>query len=322
MLHYYLRVFDEKIFFFLFIFLISLNVFHKTFYKSQSNTKQTFLVLPGVDLDKISILLEEKEIIENKLLFKIWVKLSNLEKKLRFGEYLIHESISIRDLTKILVEGKSINRYLTIPEGISKYELIQLLKKIDKKFNINSFNEISDLILADTYSYNFFDGAESIIKNISQKSYSRIKHLWDKKKDYIPLNSISELLIISSIIEKETGKKSEKNKIAGVFYNRLNSNMRLQSDPTVVYALRMGKNLNRKLLRKDLKIDSEYNTYRNKGLPPGPISIPGIESVKAALNPYMSNFFYFVADKKGGHLFSENYSEHLRNIEFVKKQVY
>ena len=110
------------------------------------------------------------------------------------------------------------------------------------------------------------------------------------------------------------------NKIAGVFINRLESNMRLQSDPTVIYSITKGKKFSRKLSRKDLKIDSKFNTYKINGIPPEAISIPGINAFEAVINPYRSNFFYFVADKKGGHLFSETYSEHLEKIKELRKK--
>ena len=124
--------------------------------------------------------------------------------------------------------------------------------------------------------------------------------------------------ILASIIEKETGKKSEMKKIAGVFLNRLKIKMRLQSDPTVIFSITKGKKFERKLTRKDLKFESQYNTYKIKGLPPTAISIPSIYSIKAVLNPYRGNYFYFVANKKGGHFFSESYEEHLNRIRKLK----
>ena len=144
--------------------------------------------------------------------------------------------------------------------------------------------------------------------------------IWSDRDKSIPIKNKKELFILSSIVELESGKKSEKNKIAGVFYNRINEGMRLQSDPTVIFAITKGKKLDRKLLRKDLKFKSDYNTYTNKGLPPGPICYPSIETLKAVSKPYKGNFFYFVADKDGGHLFSETYEEHKYKINLVKKK--
>jgi len=126
--------------------------------------------------------------------------------------------------------------------------------------------------------------------------------------------------ILASIVEKESALKSEKNKIAGVFFNRINLGMRLQSDPTVEFAITMGeKKLDRKLLRKDLKIDSEYNTYMISGLPPSIICFPGKDSLVAVSKPYKSDFLYFVSKRRNGeHFFSTTYKEHLKRIREVK----
>ncbi|MDC3091851.1 endolytic transglycosylase MltG [Rickettsiales bacterium] len=273
-------------------------------------------------LEKISNLLKEEKIISSELIFKLWVKLNSLEKKLKFGEYRIPNSISVVNLTQIFVKGQSVSHLITIPEGISKYDLLQLIKKIkpNKSDNI-VFTDLPDMLIANTYSYTINDSIYEIIKNIQKRSIEITEDLWNKKKQTIPIKGINELFILASIIEKETGRKSEKNKIAGVFFNRLEAKMRLQSDPTVIYGITLGKKLNRKLTRKDLKIYSKYNTYTNHGLPPSPICIPGIESLKAVLNPYSSNYYYFVSDKNGGHIFSENYNEHLKNVSLMKRKV-
>ena len=135
-------------------------------------------------------------------------------------------------------------------------------------------------------------------------------------------NSINEIFVLASIVEKETSLESEKSKIAGVFYNRLKKKMRLQSDPTVVFALTKGKEkLKRKLLRKDLKFESVFNTYQNSGLPPETIGFPSYESLIATSQPYNSNLLYFVANRlTEGHLFSSSYKEHLRNIKAIKNE--
>ena len=147
-----------------------------------------------------------------------------------------------------------------------------------------------------------------------------LEELWRNRDKDVKLKNYREVLILASIVEKETSLKEEKRIISQIFLNRLNLNMKLQSDPTVLFAINkeLGE-LDRKLTKNDLKFKSDYNTYLHHGLPIGPISNPGKDSIEAITNPLKSNFLYFVADGFGGHLFSDNYDEHLSNIKKVKK---
>ena len=312
----------NALFFFCLILLLNINFINNQLHKNYTNSiNQTLIIKPGMSLEKISNILKQEDIIRNKLLFKSWVKLNSLEKKLKFGEYRIPDSISIVNLTKIFLRGQSVNHFITIPEGVSKYDLLQLIKKIKPVESLDLVSsDLTNLLIADTYSYTINDNAYDIINNIEKKSNEIIHDLWNKERQSILIDGINEWFVLASIIEKETSKKSEKNKIAGVFFNRLKVKMRLQSDPTVIYGITMGKKLDRKLTRKDLKKYSRYNTYTNHGLPPSPICIPGIDSLKAVLNPYNSSYYFFVSDKNGGHIFSENYNEHLKNVSLMKRK--
>ena len=180
--------------------------------------------------------------------------------------------------------------------------------------------DIPDMIVADTYNYTVTDDSRRILDYMIETSKRFSKNIWEERNKEIPLNKISEMYILASIVEKESALKSEKNKIAGVFFNRINLGMRLQSDPTVEFDITMGeKKLDRKLLRKDLKIDSEYNTYMISGLPPSIICFPGKDSLVAVSKPYKSDFLYFVSKKRNGeHFFSTTYKEHLKRIREVK----
>lgn len=268
--------------------------------------------------DDVTKTLKEKKLIENEILLKIWLKFNFLEKKIKFGEYLIPRNSSINEVVKIIISGKSINRFITIIEGSFRTQLMKTLK--DKmKMRLKEI-DIPEYIIANTYSFTINNSLEDIFGIIKKKNEKELDDIWINRDKSIPIKTKKELFILSSIVEKESGKKSEKNKIAGVFYNRINKGMRLQSDPTVIFAITKGKKFERKLLRKDLKFDSDYNTYTNKGLPPGPISYPSFETLEAASKPYKSNFLYFVADNNGGHLFSETYKEHKYKINLVKKK--
>ena len=178
------------------------------------------------------------------------------------------------------------------------------------------------MIVADTYSYQITDSAEKILHNIKKISNNFSQKIWSERDQTIPLKSINEMFILASIVEKETSIKDEKPIISGVFFNRLNKKMRLQSDPTVIYAITEGKyRLKRKLTRKDLKLKSIHNTYVNKGLPPKIIGFPGKDSLLSTSLPNKSDLLYFVSKNQGGeHYFSSDYKQHLKNIKASKDE--
>ena len=305
-----------------FLFIILLNFFSiLIFDKYKSYDKSTVIIKPGMNLEEISEKLFSKKIIQNPNLFKIWVKISFSEKKLRFGEFIFEKSNSIYDVTEKLINGDVVFRKLTIIEGSYKYELLNILKEIDPQSSLE-YHDVSDLIIADTYSYQVTDSAEKILSDIKKLSKDFSHKIWSERDTSIPLKSISEMFILASIVEKETAIKNEKPLISGVFYNRLKKNMRLQSDPTVIYSITEGKyRLKRKLTRKDLKFKSVHNTYLNKGLPPSIIGFPGKDSLLSASLPKKSNLLYFVAKNEGGeHYFSSNYKQHLENIKASKDE--
>ena len=261
--------------------------------------------------------LYKNKIITNKLLFSSWVKINFISKNLKAGEYNIKKNSSILDVITQLKKGTSIIRYFQILEGSTHYklknDLIQLFKSKKEKI------DIPKNLIADTYGYNYNDDVEEIISNIDSYSKRKSMNIWNSRNKNIPLKTVNELFIIASIIEKETSKNSEKQIIAGVFYNRIKSNMKLQSDPTVIYSISKGKQFTRALTRKDTKFKSDYNTYYVRGLPPSPICFPSLSSLYAAANPKKSNYYYFVADRKGGHLFSKDYDTHRKKIKMIKK---
>ena len=291
--------------------------FYEQFYKTYNISDNSKVIInPGWNINKISDLLAENAIIKNKNTFKLWIKLNYFEKKIKYGEYDFSGRTSIDLITKKLVKGETINRFITIKEGISNYDFISLLKSKGKKVDEI---KVPEFIIADTYVYKFHDSTEKILQDIQKKSSEIIKKEYNQYQKNMDYELLKSDYILASIIEKETGKKSEMNKIAGVFLNRLQIKMRLQSDPTVIFGITKGKKFDRKLTRKDLKFESKYNTYRIKGLPPNAISIPSIDAIKAVLNPYRGKYLYFVANKQGGHFFSENYEEHLDKIKRLKK---
>ena len=301
-------------------FLILFNIFYSLFFSFNKNIeKVSFIIKPGMKLNEISEQLYEEGIVTNRLAFKLWNKINLLERKIKYGEFYIEGKNSVYNITNELSSGQKVYRKITLVEGSSKYDLLKILREIDPQSSLKLY-DIPDVIVADTYNYTVTDNAQRILDYIISTSKMFSQNIWDKRNKEIPLNKISEMHILASIVEKESALKSEKNKIAGVFFNRINLGMRLQSDPTVEFAITMGeKKLDRKLLRKDLKIDSEYNTYMISGLPPSIICFPGKDSLVAVSKPYKSNFLYFVSKRKNGeHFFSTTYKDHLERIREVK----
>ena len=305
-----------------FLFIILLNFFSLLIFKKHDSLNLTKVIIrPGMNLEEISRELSLKKIVKNSDIFKIWVKLSFQEKKLKYGEFLFEKSNSIYDVTKKLVDGDVVYRKLTIVEGSYKYQLLKNLKEIDPNSSLE-YNDLSDLIVADTYNYQITDSAEKILHNIKKISNDFSQKIWSERDQTIPIKSINEMFILASIVEKETSIKDEKPIISGVFFNRLNKKMRLQSDPTVIYAITEGKyRLKRKLTRKDLKLKSIHNTYVNKGLPPKIIGFPGKDSLLSTSLPNKSDLLYFVSKNQGGeHYFSSDYKQHLKNIKASKDE--
>ncbi len=310
----------KHVIFFL-IFFLNLN-FILFFQKKEVVDEIKIIVEPGMQLKQISSTLFEKNLINNKLLFNFWVRINNAERKLKFGEYSFNKEVSVNLILRKLKNGKTLSRKITIVEGTTKTDLLNILNNLDSNVTL-SYDEIPDYIIADTYFYQVTDKPREILKNIVQKSNYVGTKIWDERDFSIPLKNIDELFILASIVEKETFLSDEKPIISGVFYNRLKKKMKLQSDPTVVYAITLGKKkMGRKLLRKDLKFKSKFNTYIHKELPPSPICIPGIESLLSTAKPLKSNYLYFVSKNKKneGHFFSENYKDHLDNIKSIKQK--
>jgi UPF0755 protein len=170
-------------------------------------------------------------------------------------------------------------------------------------------------LLPETYKFTRGTSRESVIQRMQQASQQALAEAWQKRAEGLPLKSPEELLVLASIIEKETGRPDERTRVSAVFHNRIKQRMRLQSDPTIIYGLTGGKgSLGRPILESEIRQPTPYNTYVIEGLPPGPIANPGRASLEAAANPARTKEVYFVADGTGGHVFSENYEQHQRNV--------
>ncbi len=283
-------------------------------------TEKLVYIAPGSSVKVIAAKLLNTGIIRNDLTFLINARLQNKEKILKAGEYKFSANINIREVIALLKSGKTYQHKITIPEGLTVIEILNLLA--NESILTGTLNTLpaEGCLLPETYHFSYGDTRQDILKRMNKSMQKALNTLWEKRAANLPLKTPEEAVILASIVEKETGVASERPRVAGVFINRLNKGMPLQSDPTVIYAVTQGKEkLNRALTTKDLKTPSAYNTYTIRGLPPAPIANPGKDSLTAVLNPEKNDYIYFVANGTGGHVFSKTLKEHNKNVARWRK---
>lgn len=274
-----------------------------------------FLVNKGDSLNKIAQSLQDKKLVNDKYIFILFSKINRIYPQIKAGEYLFNGEFSIKQTAEKLSSGKVYLRKVTFPEGLTSTEIAKILHKENFLSKDEFAAPAEGSILPETYAYMRGDSPEKIIKQAQKAMQNVLEQAWQERDQNLPLQSKEELLILASIVEKETGVGMERAQVASVFVNRLRLGMLLQTDPTVIYALTNGKeDLNRPLTRKDLSIDSPYNTYKYAGLPPTPICNPGKDAIYAAAHPSETPYLYFVASGNGGHNFAATLSEHNENV--------
>ncbi|MFC7681344.1 endolytic transglycosylase MltG [Paenibacillus sp. GCM10028914] len=313
---------------------------------ASSETPVEFTIESGMRTVQIADLLEEKGLIKNALLFKGYLKMKNEGSRFMAGTYEAKPGVTYDELISMLNNGdvkpEEMIRF-TIPEG---YTILQMAETISNESGLDAeeFVKLADQstgwdvsivneIPKDEELRHFLEGylfpatyeipKDSTEQDVIQMMLAQMEKRLDEIPDWKNLLeqrglTLHELLTVASLVEREVVVDKERALVAGVIYNRLEEDMKLEIDATVQYLLDKPKE---RLLYKDLEVDNPYNTYRNKGLPPGPISSPSIASIKAALNPEPSEYFFYVTKKDGTqeHLFAKTYKEHLQNIEKSKE---
>ena len=283
-------------------------------------TEEKGIVLAkGVSVRRLSEDLQEARVINSSLLFRLVVRGLGIDKKLQAGEYMFPPKVNMMQIAKQLQNGEVYYRRITLNEGWTSAQMIDFINNEPNLTGDISIKTEEGSMLPETYSFSKGDSRNSIVKQAQKAMEKVLDDAW-KNNSVSVLKSKNELLVLASIIEKETGLPEERSDVAAVFVNRLNKRMRLQTDPTVIYAITLGKrSLGRSLLKKDLEYDSPYNTYKNYGLPPAPICNPGKEAIYAAANPSSADYLYFVAKGNGGHRFAKTLSEHNDNVALYRK---
>ncbi len=298
-------------------------------YRKPGPLTETKLILidRGSGLSGIAARLQSEGAITQDLIFKIAARLKKVHTQLKAGEYEIPPQASMAQILQKMVAGEVYDRKVTLREGLTSWQVVQILNRTAELAGdpITTIPEEGSL-LPETYHYMKSDTRAKLIEQMQAAMKKTQDDLWPTRVADLPIVNMAEVMVLASIVEKETGVPDERRKVAGVFINRLKRGMPMQSDPTAIYALTKGEikedgmgPLGRRLLRKDLEIDSPYNTYKYPGLPPGPIANPGRESIAAVLNPEAHNYIYFVADGTGGHVFAETLAEHEANVAKWRK---
>ena len=307
--------------------LVLLSIFVYLAYLDKLDSDQIVEIKRGSGTRRIASELEKRGIIRNKDLFFVLTVIKGARHSLKAGEYEFGKGESLNSILNKIIEGRVRLRKITIPEGKNIYEISSILGENDiadpEKFlslvkdpdyvkaetGIDA-NSLEGYLFPDTYYFPKNAGTTKVVKAMTQHFF-RVFNTLKKESSKSNLND-HDIVILASMIEKETGYDPERELISAVFYNRLRIGMKLDCDPTVIYGL--GKNYDGNLTKKDMQSDNPYNTYKIRGLPPGPIANPGRESLKAALNPADKDYLYFVSKGDNTHVFSRTYGEHIRAV--------
>jgi UPF0755 protein len=271
------------------------------------------VVIPRGGTETIAATLRERGVIRDPRAFALAAWLTRGEGPLRAAEFAFPAGAPLAEVLRILREERPVQRRLTIAEGLTAHQVRALLERTEGLTGETpAIAEGS--ILPETYAFEWGESRAALLRRADAAMDRALAEAWAARAPDLPLASAREALVLASIVERETGRAEERARVAGVFVNRLRRNMPLQSDPTVAYAATAGAPMDRPISRADLDRDHPFNTYRNRGLPPGPIASPGRAALLAATRPEATEFLFFVADGSGGHAFARTLEEHNRNV--------
>ena len=268
----------------------------------------------GSTLASVAKQLEEQGVIPgNSTTYRAMARLFGSSDPVQAGEFEIPDGTGGGEVLDILQHGRPVVRLVTIPEGMPSILVQEKLAAIPELTGTAPL-PAEGTVLPNSYDWQRGETRAALLKRMTDAMSKEVDALWAKRKWNCPVNSKEEAVVLASIVEKETGKPSERRLVAGVYCNRLRIGMKLDADPTVIYPITKGKPLGRRIKRSELNAITGYNTYREPGLPAGPIANPGRESIAAVLDPAPTKALYFVADGTGGHVFADTLSEHQANV--------
>lgn len=279
---------------------------------------KTIVIEEGAGLSQISTKLVSGGIISSDFIFSKGVIASQNAASLKAGEYAFKPGMSMQEVMDTIVSGKGIIHKVAIPEGLTSY---QIMKRIAENETLEGEMPAEipaeGSIMPDTYPFQRGTTRKELLEQMRRQQKRFLAQIWEKRIDGLPIKTPEEMVILASIVEKETGKADERPHVASVFINRLNKGMRLQSDPTIIYGIfgGKGKPKDRPILRSDIDKPTPYNTYTIDALPPTPIANPGRAALEAVANPSRTEDLFFVADGTGGHVFAKTNAEHNANVK-------
>ena len=276
--------------------------------------RETSVVIkPGSSITSAAQQLEKTGVVKSASAFVNRAKVFGASSTIKAGEFVIPAKASNSDILSILTSGKTVQRMVTIPEGmpsIMVYERIMANDRLSGSISIPAEGSV----LPDSYAFDKNEPRADVLQRMQDAMTKTIAELWPERSADTAVRTPLEALTLASIVEKETALKSELRIVAGVYSNRLRTGMRLQADPTIIYPITKGKPLGRRILRSEITDVNDYNTYAMAGLPKGPIANPSRAAIAAVLNPQKTSALYFVADGKGGHVFADTLQEHNANV--------
>ena len=286
----------------------------------------TFTVERGDSLAAVAKRLESEGVISNATLMRLKARLDGQENAIKAGAYTIAPRASIASILDQLVQGDVIQLKLTIPEGLTTAQILRRIEAAEELTGEMPTETIAEgTLLPDTYLFESGTTRTQFINRMQTAQVELLDRLWPQRQDGLPIKTREEAIILASVVEKETGHPEERGMVAGLFTGRLLKGMRLESDPTIIYGISGGEPLynkageRRTLYRSEIDRKTDWNTYQIDGLPKTPICNPGADSIAAVLNPPETDYVFFVADGKGGHLFAKTYAEHQRNVAAYRR---
>lgn len=303
--------------------------------RSKESIEIIFDVAPGESFLTVASKLQKQGLIKSARAFNYYARLTQKRDLLKVGEYSLNKSMNMSEILNVIISGKSVARSLTISEGLNIYEIADLIEnsgfgdreeflKIVKDPNLiqqllgKRQISLEGYLFPETYMLTKFTDLEELVRKMVQT----FKTVFSEIEPLAPSVGLTpeEVVILASIIEKETGAEWERPLISSVFHNRLKKKMRLQTDPTILYGIAEENNkVVLKISRADIRRPTRYNTYVINGLPPGPIANPGKEALLAAVKPEKSEYLYFVSQNDGTHVFSKTYAEHNKAVREYQK---
>ena len=273
----------------------------------------TFVVEQGSSVASVAAQLEKQGLVGSATVFRGFAKLLGGGDPVQAGEFEIPVGASPSAILDLLQHGRPVQRLITIPEGMPSILVQERLAALQNATG-DAPLPAEGSVLPDSYSFEGGESRAAIVARMTAAMDKAFDAAWAARKGDCPVANRNEVITLASIVEKETGKPSERRMVAGVYCNRLKIGMKLDADPTVIYPVTKGKPLGRRILRSELMAQNGYNTYRMAGLPAGPIANPGRESIAAVLDPEKTEALYFVADGTGGHVFANTLAEHNANV--------